>query len=173
MEFPKQENTHGANNWLKMIFVCTQLETEEQRCVLCHRVGCQSSLQRQNRCKQKKRVNSAATFFTVRMPIKTFGQHGYADQVRPLCVELEANRQVGRNRGRACLHVRRCKISSWAIINPDTKEQSYMGKHATRSLDSALAPFRRFFRNIGHWLDVRKESAIPFCLWRRHIQDAW
>lgn len=61
---------------------------------------------------KKKRVNSAATFFTARMPIKTFGQHGYADQVRPLCVELEANRQVGRNRGRACLHVRRCKISS-------------------------------------------------------------
>lgn len=70
---------------------------------------------------------------------------------------------------RPCIYacVGRCRNSSGATINPDTKETQQHGKHTELGF-MRWHNFTRFFfffactflQNIGHWLAVRKESGI-------------
>lgn len=66
-----------------------------------------------------------------------------------------------------CVCVGRCRNSSRATINPDTKETQQHGKHTELGFmhwrnftEAFFPPARAFLQNIGHWLAVRKESGI-------------
>ena len=99
------------------------------------------------------------------------GSRGDAVYNRSACVgvcgreKTQAERGTRRNREHVCTHAcaGRCKNSSRATINPDTKEHSCTAN--MRGLDSALAQLhlvsaQAFFQNIGHWLAVRKKTGI-------------